>query len=262
MHRFAVLAAVALACSIAPAKADSRPADCELTVRGRTYIKGVCQFTPISGGSFQISGDDYFAYVTLLSPGVAEASWNENPASTHAHAPLGRVTRNGSCWVGMGARICARGLPLAAERAAVAAQPDGQALFPETALHACLGVEGALGAGASLVLHNCRVPSDLIFLRRADGSLGVSGRPDLCLGLESPGMSRPPQLVLEPCQPASPRWTTRATATEAAPVQSSAGMCLTVPQLEVPDARFPFPVNVTPCGAVESRPTRFVLSRG
>ncbi|MBW6398615.1 hypothetical protein KPL78_12190 [Roseomonas sp. HJA6] len=242
--------------------ADSRPADCELTVGGRTYIKGVCQFTPESDGSFQISGGDYFAYVNVTSPGVAEASWNENPASTHAHTRLGPVTRSGACWVGTGTRICARALSQAAERAAVAAQPNGQALFPETALQACLGVEGALEVGAKLVLHNCRVPSDLIFVRRQDGSLGVSRRTDLCLGLEGPGMPGLAQLVLEACQAASPRWTTRATATEATPVQSSTGMCLTIPQLEVADARFPFAVQAVPCASAGSRAVPFILSRG
>lgn len=261
--RLAVIMAVAtLVFGATPALADSRPVDCELTVRGRAYIKGVCQFTPMSDGSFQISGDDYFAYVNVVAPGVAEASWNRDPASTHAQVPLGRVTRSGACWSGAEARICARALSPAAERAAVAAQPGGQALFPEIALQACIGAEGAIGPGASLVLRNCRVPGDLIFLRREDGSLGVSRRPELCLGLEAPGMSRPPHLILEPCQPASPRWTTRATTTEAAPVQSSAGLCLTIPQLEVSDARFPFPVQAAPCATAGDRAVRFILSRG
>ncbi|WP_216878788.1 MULTISPECIES: hypothetical protein [Roseomonadaceae] len=245
-----------------PAAADSRPADCELTVRGQNYIRGICQFSPMQGGSFQISGGDRFAYVTVIAPGVAEASWNEDPAATHAQAPLGRLTRSGACWVGAEARICARSLSPAAQRAALAAQPDGDALFPEVALQACLGVEGALEPGAELVLRNCRVPSDLIFIRRADGGLGISRQPGLCLGLEAPGMSRPPVLILEPCQPASPRWTTRATATEAAPVRSEAGLCLTIPQLEVADARFPFRVEAVPCTSAGDRAVRFILSRG
>ena len=262
MKHLAIIGALALACLATPAKAESRPVDCELTVRGQAYLRGVCQFAPLTDGGFTITGTEYFAYVNVTGPGVAEASWNENPLSTHAQAPLGTVRRNGACWVGATARICARSLSPAAERAALAAQPDGEALFPETALQSCLGVEGRLEPGASVVLHNCRVPADLIFVRRADGGLGVSKRPDLCLGLEAPGMSRPPQLVLETCQPNTPRWTTRATSVEAAPVQSANGQCLTIPQLSQPDARFPFAVSVAPCASAGDRAVRFVLSKG
>ena len=237
------------------------PADCELTVNGSTYIKGVCQFNSETDGSFQITGKDYFAYVNVVSPGVAEASWNADPASTHAHTPLGEVRQSGGCWTGKGVKICARGLSPAAEKAAIASQPDGLALFPEMALQACIRVEGALVPGANPVLHNCQIPSDLIFVRRPDGSLGVAKQPDLCFGLEAPGMSRPPLLILEKCQPGSPRWTTAATSTDAAPVHSAAGLCLSIPQMAVPDARFPFAVQVLPC-TEKSRVVRFVLSKG
>ena len=252
----------ALVWSSGPAAAEPRPADCELTVRGQTHIRGTCQFTPMQGGSFQISGGDYFAQVTLTAPGLAEGHWNADPASTHAQAPLGSLSRSGACWVGADVRICARSLSPAAQRAAQAAQPDGEALFPEIALQSCLGVEGALEPGAALVLRNCRVPSDLIFLRRADGGLGISRRPDLCLGLEAPGMSKPPRLILEPCQPGSARWTTQATRIAAAPVRSESGLCLTIPQLEVADARFPFAVEAAPCTAAGDRAVRFILSKG
>lgn len=262
MRRPALLVLGALAWSAAPAAAQPRPVDCELTVRGQTHIRGTCQFTPMQGGSFQISGGDYFAQVTLTGPGVAEGHWNADPASTHAQAPLGSLSRSGACWVGAAVRICARSLSPAAQRAAQAAQPDGEALFPEIALQACLGVEGALQPGAELVLHNCRVPTDLIFARRADGGLGISRRPDLCLGLEGPGMSKAPRLILEPCQPASTRWATQANGIAAAPVRSDTGMCLTIPQLEVAEARFPFAVEAAPCAAAGDRAVRFILSRG
>ena len=230
-------------------------------MKGRTYIKGVCQFNSSADGSFQISGKDYFAYVNLVSPGVAEASWNADPASTHAHTPLGEVRQSGGCWAGKAVKICARALSPEAAKAAMASQPNGLALFPEVALQACLGVEGQLAPGASLVLHNCQIPSDLIFVRREDGTLGVAKQPDLCLGLEAPGMSRPPGLVLEKCAPGSLRWTTGATSTVAAPVRSTAGLCLSIPQMAVPDARFPFAVQAAPC-TDESRAIRFILSKG
>lgn len=261
MQRFAIVAAIAVACMTAPANADSRPVDCELTVQGRTYIKGVCQFSATTDGSFQIVGKDYFAYVNIVSPGIADASCNADPASTHAQAPLGQVRQGGGCWVGEAVKICARALTPAAEKAAIASQPNGLALFPEMALQSCIGVEGPLEPGASLVLRSCQIPSDLIFVRRQDGSLGVAKQPDLCLGLEAPGMSQPPLLVIEKCQSGSPRWTTGATSTVAAPVQSTAGQCLSIPQMAVPDARFPFAVQTVPC-TDQTRAVLFVLSKG
>ena len=118
----AVLAAAVLGTSNSSSAAEDRPADCELTVRGKTYIKGVCQFRPTGGGGFRISGNDYFANVSITAPGVAEASWNESPQSTHAHSNLGTLNRKGACWVGANATICAR--ELSPEKAkAVAAAP-------------------------------------------------------------------------------------------------------------------------------------------
>jgi hypothetical protein len=261
VQRFAIVAAAIMACITTSADADTRPVDCELTVQGRTYIKGVCQFSAAADGSFQIFGKDYFAYVNVVSPGVAEASWNADPASTHAQAPLGELRQSGGCWVGKTVKICARALSPAAEKAAIASQPNGLALFPEMALQSCIGVEGPVEPGADLVLRNCRVPSDLIFVRRQDGSLGVAKAPDLCLGLKSPDTSQPSRLALEKCQSGSPRWTTVATSTVAAPVQSGAGLCLSIPQMAVPDARFPFVVQAAPC-TDESRALKFILSKG
>lgn len=261
LQRFAIVVAIVMACITTPAHADSRPVDCELTVQGRTYIKGVCQFSSTADGSFQIVGKDYFAYVNVLSPGVAEASWNADPASTHAHARLGEVRQGGGCWTGKDVKICARALSPAAEKAVIASQPNGLALFPEVALQSCIGVEGSLEPGASLVLHSCQIPSDLIFVRRQDGSLGVAKQPELCVGLQAPGMSQPPKVVLEKCQAGSPRWTTAATGTVAAPVKTTSGLCLSIPQMDVPDARFPFSVQAAPC-TDERRAIRFILSKG
>ncbi len=153
-HRRRVIAAVAIVAAVLGhvnrlSAAESRPVDCELTVRGKTYIRGVCQFRATGDGGFQISGGDYFAYVNVIGRGVAEASWNENPQSTHAQANLGTVTRKGACWVGANATICARDLSPAKAKAVTAAQPDGLSLFPNVpgASSACIGVEGQLEAG-------------------------------------------------------------------------------------------------------------------
>ncbi|MGD9922200.1 MAG: hypothetical protein AB7V13_12240 [Pseudorhodoplanes sp.] len=263
-----VIAALAIAAAMlghanTPFAAESRPVDCELTVRGTTYIRGICQFRPTGGGGFQISGDDYFAYVNVTGRGVAEASWNEHPESTHAQAPLGVVTRKGACWTGANATICARDLSPEKARAVTAAQPDGLSLFPNLpgASSACIGAEGKLEPGSALVLHNCRLPADHIFVRRGDGSLGIAKRPDLCLAVEAPGMSKPPQLIVDVCRPDLPRWTTAANTTQDAVVRSSDGMCLTIPKASDPNARFPFFVGVAPCRSGAGALT-FFLTKG
>jgi hypothetical protein len=248
---FGVISCLALSVGVQfSAEAQGRSVDCELTVRGRTFIKGVCEFRPTGRGGFQISGGDYFAQVEITGKDIAEASWNENPQSTHAQAPLGVVTRKGACWTGANAVICARDLSSEKAKAAAAERPDGESLFPNVpgASSACIGAEGSLEPGKALVLHNCRLPDDRIFVRRSDGSLGISKRPDLCLMIEAPGMSKPPQLIVDTCRRDLPRWTTGATPTKEDAVRSSDGQCLTIPQINDTNARFPFFVGTARCG--------------
>lgn len=86
----------------------ARPVICKLTVDGRTYIKGACEFTPLGvDGSFLIKKGDYFAQVNVDAPGTAEGYWNEEPGASHAHTPLGRLTRNDACWVNRRVIVCA-----------------------------------------------------------------------------------------------------------------------------------------------------------
>lgn len=90
--------------------AAARPADCLLEVAGTIYVNGPCDFEPFGGdGSFIVRGPGvvYFAYVSVIAPGVAEGSWNADPQSTHAHAPLGRLYRNEACWSNDYATVCA-----------------------------------------------------------------------------------------------------------------------------------------------------------
>jgi hypothetical protein len=163
--------------------------------------------------------------------------------------------------VGANATICARDLPPGKAKAAAAAQPDGASLFPDLpgASTACIGAEGPLEAGKALVLHNCRLPADHIIVRRGDGSLGISKRPDLCLMLEAPGMSKPLQLIVDACRPDLPQWTTGATALKADVVRSSDGLCLTIPKASDANARFPFFVSATQC---DGRAIAFFLTKG
>ena len=104
-----------------------RPVGCELTVDGKTYIDGICQESSMSTGSdgFIISGEDYFAYLSIDGDGVGQASWNGSPDAPHAHNPLGEMRRDGDCWEGERARICARTLPPEQEKAIISKQAKG-----------------------------------------------------------------------------------------------------------------------------------------
>lgn len=89
--------------------ANSKPGRCLLEIDGKKYISGACRIEMQNGGSFQIydlKKHGYFAYVDV-SGSTAEGYWNEDPRATHAHSPLGTLTRDGACWLNDHAKICA-----------------------------------------------------------------------------------------------------------------------------------------------------------
>jgi hypothetical protein len=103
----AVLAAAAL-CSTATAF-DGR---CILQVRGKTYLNSICNVEMDENGSFSIGAGDnehtkYFAFVRIEHRGVAQGFWNGVDGESHADEPLGRLTRDGSCWVNRLSKVCA-----------------------------------------------------------------------------------------------------------------------------------------------------------
>ena len=83
---------------------------CYLQVDGKVYIDNPCNIELEHGGSFSIGTDDpksrYFAYVELYD-GKATGSWNGVDAESHAHDPLGDLTRHGACWTNNRAKVCA-----------------------------------------------------------------------------------------------------------------------------------------------------------
>lgn len=91
--------------------AAARPATCYLEVGGRPFIDGPCDFEPLGDGtgSFKVMGQDglYFAYLFVEAPGRGIGHWNEEAGANHAHTPLGELNRDGACWVGATARLCA-----------------------------------------------------------------------------------------------------------------------------------------------------------
>ncbi|MCL3881910.1 hypothetical protein [Marivita sp. GX14005] len=84
---------------------------CVLEVEGQSYIDGPCNFRFLSGndGSFQITqpDGDSFAYVYIEGANTASAHWNGGGGIPRAHNPLGKLKRDGACWVNENARICA-----------------------------------------------------------------------------------------------------------------------------------------------------------
>lgn len=88
--------------------AEGREVDCLLQVKGKTYLKGTCKYNADQDGSFRLFGDKYFVYLNTLENGLAGASWNETLDSSHAHSLLGEdFKRQGACWIGKNAKICA-----------------------------------------------------------------------------------------------------------------------------------------------------------
>jgi len=108
-----MLALLTLAALTPPSAAKDRIVSCRIEVNGRVFLSGPCNFSPDKDGSFSIGTSDtkpskYFAYVNKNPDGTAEASWNEDPRSTHAQSSLGTLKQHGACWVNEHAKICAK----------------------------------------------------------------------------------------------------------------------------------------------------------
>jgi hypothetical protein len=110
-----VLAMTVVLLWAAPAAAgeETLTAKCLLEIDGETYISGTCPVVLDDEGSFTLGADGktapegYFAMVLVSGKNIADAYWNEAPASTHAQGSLGEVTRHGACWSNARAKICA-----------------------------------------------------------------------------------------------------------------------------------------------------------
>lgn len=87
---------------------DYKAARCELVVAGKTHGEGDCRFYPDPGGSFQVHfPSGIFADVRVEGAGKAIGYWTGPLPASHAHDDLGRLTRDGACWVNDNVRVCA-----------------------------------------------------------------------------------------------------------------------------------------------------------
>lgn len=262
MDRSSLLAGVALAAFVAaPALAAQKPASCTLVVKGKSYIEGACQFEADPDGSFRIFGKDYFAYVNVTGK-TAEASWNGAAKASHAHEPLGALTRNGACWENATAKICARALPPAKAAAAIAAQPKGEMIYPDFpgASQSCVMARGGKWIeGAQLVLDNC--PGDGSsnrFLRTKD-MLAIDKADGLCAGVARGGPK--PLATLQKCGGAETAWSAASKQTDSGVVRSPANECWTIPKLADDKAKFPFEIVVAPCEPKPDRQIKFFFEK-
>lgn len=207
------------------AQPQGRQADCLMTIRGRNFIDGRCQFESDKDGSFRVFGEKYFAYVNIMSRGVADASWNGNPPTQHAQEPLGELRRNGACWESNAVRICAWGLgerprslpPLAAAPPppppAVQAPPPmqaappprapapGQSFYAKEEGGLCVDIAGGrLNPGTPIQLWGCHSQAPQRFGVRG-GQVFVTANPGLCVD----GGDRQ-QLRLVDCRTSRTQW--------------------------------------------------------
>ncbi|MBD59268.1 MAG: hypothetical protein CL808_04000 [Citromicrobium sp.] len=214
------------------------------------YIDEICEFSAYDeSGSVQISGVEYFAQVDIPGDGTAWGTWNGEANATHAQTPLGDLTRDGACWVGEKARVCARALSPEAEKRARAAWPTAGWLRPDAPFYwqQCLGADGPLEPGAPIVLHPCENTRDRIFERGADSTLTIADRPDLCLDLEGPGMMKPPILILNTCDAKSARFVLAGGKDSSGAIKAPGGLCSTIPGTEEDTGSAPYQVVMQPC---------------
>lgn len=263
MRRFAIAASIAALAGFltSGALAASRPALCTLVVKGKTYIEDQCLFDADPDGSFRISGKDYFAYVNV-SGKTAEASWNADPKSTHAHASLGTLTRKGACWQNADARICARDLPAAQKIAAISAQPKGEYAYPDYpgASQSCVVARGGKWiAGAPLELDTCPGDGSANRFVRAGDAMKIDKTEGLCVGVARGGPN--PLAALQKCGDEGANWSADSKQAESATVRSRRNECWAIPKLADDTAKFPFEIVVAPCDPKADKQLKFFFEK-
>lgn len=113
--RLRTIGAVCLGVIIAAGATSGRAEEgrCLIAVRGKTYLKGLCNIEIRAGGNFTVgvgekSRSEYFAYVNPEGdPDRAQGYWNGRDAEINAGSDLGTLKRKGACWSNRHAKVCA-----------------------------------------------------------------------------------------------------------------------------------------------------------
>lgn len=252
--------------------ASASPADCLLQVEGKTYIKGICEFTPGEKGSFQIMGKDYFAtlYIFDASDGkeyagksIGEAHWNADPASTHAQAPLGEVRRKGACWESPTVKICARALSPAKRAEIESTRPNGQMIeLIEAGYPAAFPRGYRLAPGAELVLGNiqsARGELPKLFVPGSD-NIQIDKHPELCIDAKPTGKANLSRLVLEDCQRVSVKW--KLSEKDGSIRSTSGNLCWSLPDINADSEAWPIQIMAGPCSNKPDGNRRFGFNNG
>ncbi len=245
------------------ALAAQRPASCTLTVKGKSYIEGACQFEADPDGSFRIFGADHFAYVNVNPGGkTAEASWNGTAKASHAHEALGNLVRKGACWENADAKVCARALTGAKAVAAVAAQPKGEMIYPDFpgASQSCVVARGGKWIeGAQLALDNCPGGASANRFLRSGDAIRIDKADGMCVGVARGGPK--PLAAIQTCGQAGTTWSSNPKPGEAGTVRSADNECWTIPKLADDNAKFPFEIIVAPCDPKADKQVRFFFEK-
>ncbi len=80
---------------------------CSLSVKGKIYMSGACQYEASQDGSFRLSGTPYTVALNMTEEGKANAFWNADANTTQAQSPLGELRNDGACWVNEQVIVCA-----------------------------------------------------------------------------------------------------------------------------------------------------------
>jgi hypothetical protein len=241
-----------------PTSAATRPVDCTLTVDGRNYISGVCEFENDGGGSFSIYGEKYWAMVTDVEGGKGDAFWNETPYASHAQSRLGEVQRIGGCWVGARVRICARALGPAQRDAILALRPKGLGLSPEYMSDLCVSAPGYhFVAGAPLLLDHCdfQVGVRQRVFGLAENKVSIDGKPELCIDAKTQTDPNGTTLVLDDCAHVPTQWIYDG---HEKTIRSNSGLCWALRD-DNSVKNEPLPMIARPCEHDAEKNGRFVF---
>ena len=103
------LIALALVGLTSPAVASGA---CFMAVNGQVYHEGACELAVDGDDVWHIrqctvdGSSGYWVHLVFQSDTKATGHWNKYYGASHAHAPLGELALDGTCWSNDGAAIC------------------------------------------------------------------------------------------------------------------------------------------------------------